>query len=143
MSGSRDGIDLRRSKRPPVPCPRRFIHFDDTRTTELAYQAALLSSQGASRFDCGITPLDILTEAHTFGDHVGATLVGCKHRQRDHAGRYGMFNRTPFCYGLAAAGQDAIRHVFGLFRSEMLRTLRFMGWRSLDNLGPGGLRRLP
>lgn len=48
-----------------------------------------------------------------------------------------------FCYGLAAAGEDGIRHVFALFRSEMLRTLRFMGCRSLDDLGPDRLRRLP
>lgn len=122
---------------------------DVGRAAALGYEAVFLSNQGGRHFDCGISPLDILPEALAEararleiivdgGIRSGVDIV-----KAIALGATACSTVRPFCYGLAAAGEEGIGHVFALFRSEMLRTLRFMGCRSLDDLGPDRLRRLP
>ncbi|MBO9379871.1 alpha-hydroxy-acid oxidizing protein [Sphingomonas histidinilytica] len=122
---------------------------DIGRAAALGYQSVFLSNQGGRHFDSGIAPLDMLPDAiaHARGRLEivvdGGFRSGADVIKAIALGATACSTVRPFCYGLAAAGEEGVRHVFALFRSEMLRTLHFMGCRSLDDLGAGKLRRLP
>lgn len=99
----------------------------------LGYRALLLSNRSELYFDCRTSVLEALRKRARWEIIVKAIALGAT----------ACSTVRSFCYGLTAAGEEGIGHVFALLRSEMLRAQRFIGCRSLNDLGPDRLRRLP
>lgn len=120
---------------------------DVDRAAQLGFDAVILSNQGGRHFDSGVTPLSVLPAAvEAAANRLEIILDGGIRSGADVIkaiclGATACSTARPFCYGLAAAGAAGVRSIFDLFRAEMLRTMRFMGCRSIADLGLDRLQR--
>jgi (S)-mandelate dehydrogenase len=49
----------------------------------------------------------------------------------------------PWLFAMATGGEDAVAAMLEQFRGEIVRTMQLVGASSVDELGPGLLRRRP
>ena len=111
--------------------------------------AVVVSNHGGRQLDGVPATLDSLPEvASAIADRVEVYLDGGIRRGTDVAkalalgARAVLAGRAPM-FGLAAAGEDGVRHVLELLREELAMTLALLGCSSPDQLTSSHIQRSP
>jgi isopentenyl diphosphate isomerase/L-lactate dehydrogenase-like FMN-dependent dehydrogenase len=122
---------------------------DATLALEHGAAAVVVSNHGGRQLDGVPATLDSLPEvSEAIGGRVEVYLDGGIRRGTDVAkalalgARAVLAGRAPV-YGLAAAGEDGVRHVLELLREELAMTLALLGCTSPDQLTSSHVRRSP
>jgi 4-hydroxymandelate oxidase len=122
---------------------------DATLALEHGASAVVVSNHGGRQLDGVPATLDSLPEvSEAIGGRVEVYLDGGIRRGADVAkalalgARAVLAGRAPV-YGLAAAGEDGVRHVLQLLREELAMTLALLGCTSPGQLMSAHVRRSP
>src|SRR3954471_1038995 len=121
---------------------------DAKRLTELGVDAILLSNHGGRQLDRAPIPFHLLpevvrevgkdTEVHvdtgimSGADIVAAIALGA---------RFTLVGRA-YLYGLMAGGEAGVERAIEILQSQVIRTMRLLGARSLDELAPQHVTQL-
>jgi 4-hydroxymandelate oxidase len=109
--------------------------------------AVVVSNHGGRQLDRSVATLDALTEVvEAVGDQVEVLMDGGVRRGEEVAialalGAKAVMVGRPVVWGLAAKGEDGVRHVFELLRDELALTLALLGCASPADLGRTHLAR--
>jgi L-lactate dehydrogenase (cytochrome) len=119
---------------------------DARRSVEIGADAIMVSNHGGRQLDGGRAPFDQLRE---IVDAVGGQIeIICDGgvRRGSHvlkalcAGANCASGGRLYLYALAAAGQEGVERAITLLHDEIVRGMKLMGVRSLQELGPERLR---
>jgi isopentenyl diphosphate isomerase/L-lactate dehydrogenase-like FMN-dependent dehydrogenase len=103
--------------------------------------AVIVSNHGGRQLDRAVASLDALPEVvEAVGDRVEVLMDGGIRRGADVAialalGAKAVMVGRPVVWGLAARGEEGVRHVFELFRDELALALALLGCPSPETLG--------
>jgi 4-hydroxymandelate oxidase len=109
--------------------------------------AVVVSNHGGRQLDRSVATLDALPEVvEEVGDRVEVLLDGGIRRGVDAVialalGAKAVMIGRPVVWGLAANGQEGVRHVFELLRDELALALALLGCPSPDELGRAHVTR--
>jgi len=122
---------------------------DVERAAELGIDAIQVSNHGGRQLDHMASPMDVLPElVQRAAGRLELIVDGGVRRGSDvikalALGADACSIGRPYLYGLAAAGEDGVKHVLSLFAQEMERTMTLLGVSSIAQLradGPGLIR---
>ena len=109
--------------------------------------AVIVSNHGGRQLDRAVASLDALPEVvEAVGDRVEVLMDGGIRRGAEVAialalGAKAVMIGRPVVWGLAARGEDGVRHVFELLRDELALALALLGCASPADLGRGHISR--
>jgi (S)-mandelate dehydrogenase len=115
---------------------------DAQRAAELGCDGIVLSNHGGRQLDGCVSPLEVLPEiARAVGDRLVVIVDSGFRRGTDVVkaialGAQAVMVGTAPLYGLAAGGEEGVRHALSLLSSEIDRVLGQLGCTSLAELGP-------
>ncbi len=115
---------------------------DAQRAADLGCDGIVVSNHGGRQLDGGVSPLEVLPEiARAVGDRLVVIVDSGFRRGTDVVkamalGAHAVMVGTATLYGLAAGGEDGVRHALGILSSEVDRVLGQLGCTSLAELGP-------
>ena len=121
---------------------------DAKKLTDMGVDAILLSNHGGRQLDRAPIPFHLLpevvrevgkdTEIHVdTGIMSGADIVAAIALGAD----FTLIGRA-YLYGLMAGGRDGVDRAIEILRTEIERTMKLLGVRSLDELNPGHVTQL-
>ncbi len=121
---------------------------DARHLTDLGVDAILLSNHGGRQLDRAPIPFHLLpevvrevgkdTEVHVdTGIMSGSDIVSCIAL----GARFTLIGRA-YLYGLMAGGQDGVERAIEILRGQVLRTMKLLGARSLEELNPSHVTQL-
>ncbi len=126
-----------------------ILHPDDVRRSlDCGIDGIVLSSHGGRQLDWTIAPLDLLDTARGIvGERIALFAAGGVRRGTDllkalALGADAMFAGRAPLYGLCAGGAAGVERALEILEKETSDSLGLLGARSLDELGPGLLRRV-
>jgi isopentenyl diphosphate isomerase/L-lactate dehydrogenase-like FMN-dependent dehydrogenase len=109
--------------------------------------AVIVSNHGGRQLDRAVASLDALPEVvEAVGERAEVLMDGGVRRGADVAIALALGARAvcvgrPVVWGLAANGEEGVRHVFELLRAELELALALLGCASPENLGRGHVVR--
>ncbi len=115
---------------------------DARASVDAGVDAIALSNHGGRQLEGAPSPIDLLEPVvAAVGGDVQIIVDGGPRRGSDIVravalGANAVMTARPFLYGLGAAGERGVDHVFELFRSGMERTMALVGARTVADLGP-------
>ena len=122
---------------------------DARRAIDAGATAAMLSNHGGRQLDGVAAPVEVLGPIReAVGDRLELIVDGGI-RRGTHILKALALGATacsigrPYLYGLAAGGEAGVGRALALLSEEVARGLALLGCRSLRDLGPGHVRRLP
>lgn len=113
---------------------------DASRCIELGADGVILSNHGGRQLDSSCSPMATLERIALA--HPGKVLIDSGFRRGSDVvkalalGASGVLVGRPLLYGLAAAGEEGVSSVLGIFADEISRTLANMGCASVAELSP-------
>jgi len=121
---------------------------DAKKLTDMGVDAILLSNHGGRQLDRAPIPFHLLpavvrevgkdTEIHVdTGIMSGADIVATIAMGAD----FTLIGRA-YLYGLMAGGREGVDRTIEILRTEIVRTMKLLGVRSLDELNPGHVTQL-
>lgn len=122
---------------------------DARRAADAGCDGIILSNHGARHLDSCLAPMELLQEvAAELRDRLTIIIDSGFRRGSDVVkamalGAHAVMIGRAALYGLAAGGEDGVRHAIGLLNSEIHRVLGQIGCPSLAELGPDVLKRVP
>lgn len=117
---------------------------DAVKAAAIGIDAIQVSNHGGRQLDHMASPLDVLPEiVERTAGRVEIIVDGGIRRGSDIVtalalGADACAIGRPYLYGLAAAGQEGVAHVLGLFAAEMTRTMMLLGASSIKELRAEG-----
>ncbi|ABL79825.1 (S)-2-hydroxy-acid oxidase [Nocardioides sp. JS614] len=121
---------------------------DARRVADLGADAVLLSNHGGRQLDRAPIPFRLLPEVvAAVGQDVEVHLDTGIMSGQDivaalaHGARFTLVGRA-YLYGLMAGGRDGVDRAVEILRSQVERTMRLLGVRSLGDLEPGHVTQL-
>ena len=119
---------------------------DAKRAVDVGATAIAVSNHGGRQLDGSRAPFDQLAEiVDAVGDKVDVICDGGI-RRGTHVlkalslGAKACSGGRMYLYALAAAGEEGVSRAMGLMREELIRGMKLMGCRSLEELGRHNLR---
>lgn len=122
---------------------------DAVRAAEVGCDGIVLSNHGGRQLDCCVSPMDVLPEVvAAVGGRLTIIVDSGFRRGTDVVkalalGADAVMIGRATLYGLAAAGERGARRTLEMLMGEIDRTLGHLGCRSVADLGPHLLRRVP
>ena len=121
---------------------------DAKRVTDLGADGIVLSNHGGRQLDRAPVPFHLLptvvrevgahTEVHLdTGIMSGADIVAAV----AHGARFTLVGRA-YLYGLMAGGRPGVERAIEILQTQIVRTMKLLGVRSLDELEPGHVTQL-
>ncbi|MBC7592534.1 MAG: alpha-hydroxy-acid oxidizing protein [Kineosporiaceae bacterium] len=121
---------------------------DAKKLTDMGVDAILLSNHGGRQLDRAPIPFHLLpevvrevgkdTEIHVdTGIMSGADIVAAIAMGAD----FTLIGRA-YLYGLMAGGRDGVDRTIEILKTEIVRTMKLLGARSIDELNPGHVTQL-
>ena len=113
---------------------------DAERSVEIGADGVVVSNHGGRQLDHSLASLDALPAIRErLGTRGEVLLDGGVRRGSDIIkalclGADGVFIGRPYVYGLAAGGGEGVKHVIGLLRADLLRTMVLMGCSDVAEL---------
>lgn len=127
-----------------------LVAVEDMRAAvDAGVSAVILSNQGARHFDTAPATLDMLPAVvDAVGSQVEVILDSGIRRGTDilkaiALGATACTGSRLYCYGLAAGGQSGVERALQLLRSEVERSMIFMGASSLDQVNNDSILHNP
>jgi (S)-mandelate dehydrogenase len=135
-----DVAELRRRWRGPLLLKGILSVDDACRAREAGCDGIVVSNHGARNLDCAPTTVEALPSiAEAVGDKM-TVLVDSGVRRGSHIARAialgargALVGRAPL-YGLSVAGEAGARHMLGMLKDELSRTMGLLGCRDLTEL---------
>ncbi|AUH39815.1 lactate 2-monooxygenase [Streptomyces sp. CMB-StM0423] len=125
-------------------------HPDDARrAADAGMDGVVVSNHGGRQVDGAVASLDVLPEvAAAVGDRVevlfdSGVRTGADVLKALALGARAVLYGRPYAYGLAHGGEAGVTHVLRSLLADLDLTLGLSGHRSVRELGPGDVRRLP
>ncbi|WP_181786857.1 alpha-hydroxy-acid oxidizing protein [Streptomyces phytophilus] len=125
-------------------------HPDDARRAAAAgMDGVVVSNHGGRQVDGAAAALDMLPEvAEAVGDRIevlfdSGVRTGADVLKALALGARAVLYGRPYAYGLAHGGEEGVAHVLRSLLADLDLTLGLSGHRSVRELGPGDVRRLP
>jgi L-lactate dehydrogenase (cytochrome) len=122
---------------------------DARRAAEIGATALMISNHGGRQLDGSLAALDGLAPIRDALGNALELIVDGGVRRGTHVlkalalGASACSIGRPYLYGLAAAGEAGVSHALDLLRSELQRSLALLGCRSLADIRPDHIRRMP
>lgn len=120
---------------------------DAQRAADLGCDGIVLSNHGGRQLDGCVSPMEVLPEiARAVGDRLVVIVDSGFRRGTDVVkaiafGARAVMVGAAALYGLAAGGEEGVRHALGILSGEVDRVLGQLGCVSLAELGPHLVRR--
>ncbi len=121
---------------------------DAARAREAGADGIIVSNHGGRQLDGAIAPLRVLAEIAAVAGDMALMLDGGVRRGSDvlkalALGADFVFVGRPFLYAAAAGGEAGVARAIELLGSEIERDMALLGIRTLSELTPAMVRRLP
>jgi isopentenyl diphosphate isomerase/L-lactate dehydrogenase-like FMN-dependent dehydrogenase len=121
---------------------------DTRRAADAGFDAVIVSNHGGRQLDGAPATIEVLPEiVDAAGSHIEILIDSGFRKGSDvvkalSLGAKGVLIGRPALFGLAAAGQAGVEHALSIFRSEIHRTLCFIGCPNIRELTsrPGASR---
>ncbi len=120
---------------------------DARRARDIGARGIMVSNHGGRQLDTAPAPIDCIAEmADAVGDDLDIICDGGIRRGTHMIKALAMgakacsFGR-PYLYGLAAGGHAGVVRALSLLKEELVRDMALLGCRSIDEIGPGHVRR--
>ena len=120
---------------------------DARRAADLGCDGIVLTNHGGRQLDGCVSPIEVLPEiARAVGDRIVVIVDSGFRRGADVVKAIALGARAVMVgaatlYGLAAGGEEGVRHALGILSGEVDRVLGQLGCTSLADLGPHRLAR--
>ncbi|MBX3595055.1 alpha-hydroxy acid oxidase [Sphingomonas sp.] len=128
-------------------CLKGVMSVDDARrAVDIGATAIMVSNHGGRQLDGSRAPFDQLAEiVDAVGDRIDVICDGGIRRGTHvlkalSVGAKACSGGRLYLYALAAAGQAGVERAIANLRAELVRDMKLMGKRSVDELGRGNLR---
>ena len=121
---------------------------DAKKAADLGADAIILSNHGGRQIDRAAPPLhllaDIKKEFQTeYEIHIDTGIMnGADVLAAIALGAQFTYVGRAYLYGLMAGGQDGVERALEIMRGQMIRNMKLLGIRSLDELSPKHVRLL-
>jgi L-lactate dehydrogenase (cytochrome) len=116
---------------------------DARRAVDLGADAIVLSNHGGRQLDRAPVPFQLLPKVRSeVGSHAEIHLdTGIMHgadivASIAHGARFTLIGRA-YLYGLMAGGREGVDKTLEILRGQMIRTMKLLGVKSLEELEPG------
>lgn len=115
---------------------------------EIGVDGVIVSNHGGRQLDCAVAPMHVLPEILAEAQGMAVMVDGGVRRGTDvikalALGADFVFLGRPFLYAAALGESDGVRHAINLLAEEIHRDMALMGLRTLGELGPEMVRRIP
>lgn len=126
-----------------------ILHPEDAaRAKAEGADAVWVSNHGGRQLDGAVSPLRVLPQVAEAAGDLPVIFDSGVRRGADvlkalALGARFVFVGRPFLYAAAVAGEPGVAHAVGILRGEIDRNLALLGARSLEELSPDLLMRLP
>lgn len=121
---------------------------DAKKVAKLGADAIVLSNHGGRQLDRAPIPFHLLPEVkkQLKGDVEVFVDTGIMHgadiiASVAHGARFTLIGRA-YLYGLMAGGREGVERTLEILRGQMIRTMKLLGVRSLEELEPGHVKML-
>ncbi|HEX7404823.1 MAG TPA: alpha-hydroxy acid oxidase [Candidatus Nanopelagicaceae bacterium] len=121
---------------------------DGKKAAELGADAIILSNHGGRQIDRAAVPLHLLAEIKSefrkeYEIHIDTGIMhGADVLAAIALGAQFTYVGRAYLYGLMAGGQDGVERALEILRGQMIRNMKLLGVRSLDELSPKHVRLL-
>jgi L-lactate dehydrogenase (cytochrome) len=121
---------------------------DAKKAAELGADAIILSNHGGRQLDRAPVPLHLLADIKgefkkEYEIHIDTGIMhGADVLAAVALGAQFTYVGRAYLYGLMAGGQDGVERALEIMRTQMIRNMKLLGVRSLDELSPQHIRLL-